>query len=165
MTVDDLVESAAPPDFVKLYRVEHNAMVRLARLFVGSVAVAEELVHDAFISVYQRLDQLDQPGAYLRQIVVNNCRGWLRRASVGDRKVSFLAAQAPDDAHVTLDPEYDEIWQALKELNETQRTALVLRFYLDLKVTEIAEAMGVRPGTVKSAVHRGLATLRRELEA
>jgi RNA polymerase sigma-70 factor (ECF subfamily) len=55
------------------------------------------------------------------------------------------------------------LWQALQQLPVRQRTALVLRFYLDLPETEVARLLGVPPGTVKSWVHRGLARLRQRL--
>ena len=57
----------------------------------------------------------------------------------------------------------DETWQALGTLPEHQRTALVLRFYLDLKVDEIATVLGIPAGTVKSQIHRGLAALSGEV--
>ncbi len=164
MMVGELVKPAATAEFADLYRREHQSMVRLARLIVGSMALAEELVHDAFIVVFQRHHRLDNPGAYLRQVVVNNCRSSLRRSTTGRRKVSELADGTPGDAFVSLPPELDETWQSLHVLNIKQRTALVLRFYLDLPVKEIAEIMGVREGTVKSTIHRGLTSLRQELE-
>ncbi len=165
MMVENVVDLSAPAEFVQLYRDEFAAMVRLARLIVRSPELAEELVHDAFVSVYGRFDQLDRPGAYLRQVVVNNCRGSLRRSSVGQRKLLDVSATSRPDDDITLPPEYDETWQALRLLNETQRTALVLRFYLDLPIGEIAETMGIPTGTVKSVIHRGIASLRKELES
>ncbi len=135
-------------------------MVRLARLIVGSTAVAEELVHDAFVALLRR-DKVESPGAYLRQAVVNNCRSHARRRSLGRVKVAELVASTPADP--VLPPELDETWNALRLVSTKQRVALVLRFYADLKVDDIAEAMGERPGTVKSLLHRGLTTLRKEL--
>ncbi len=56
------------------------------------------------------------------------------------------------------------MWTELQQLNTKQRTALVLRNYQDLPVKEIAVIMGVRPGTVKSLIHRGIANLRRTVQ-
>ncbi len=61
------------------------------------------------------------------------------------------------------EPELDETWAIVRRLPPRYRTALALRFYEDLSEREIAEMMGVRPGTVKSLIHRGLARLRKEL--
>src|SRR5215470_1874637 len=62
-----------------LYEREREPMVRLAVLLVGSLAVAEEVVQDAFVVVSQRWNELDNPGGYLRTTVVNACRMQLRR--------------------------------------------------------------------------------------
>jgi RNA polymerase sigma factor (sigma-70 family) len=65
---------------------------------------------------------------------------------------------------VTLPPEIDEMWGALTRLPAKRRVALVLRYYEDLPIVEIAELMQVRPGTVKSLIHRGLASLKEQLK-
>jgi hypothetical protein len=62
-----------------LYRQEYAPMVRLAHLITGSNEVAEDVVQDAFVRMYRNWDRADQPGAYLRTIVVNGCRTWHRR--------------------------------------------------------------------------------------
>ncbi len=144
-----------------LYKREHGSMVRLACLIVGSQAVAEEVVHDAFVSVLERRATIADPGAYLRRVVINNCHGNTRRSLVGRRKMSRLAVL--EGTTEELPPEVGEAWSALEAVTPKQRHALVLRFYADLPIDDIADLMGERPGTVKSLVHRGLRTLRREL--
>ena len=57
----------------------------------------------------------------------------------------------------------DELWDALATLPDRQRTAIVARYYLDLPDTDIADLLGCRPATVRTAIHRGLATLRPEV--
>jgi len=141
-----------------LYRDRFAAMVRLAHLITGSNAVAPDLVQDAFLKISSRLDQIDQPSAYLRTTVVNECRGWMRRQAV-ERK-----HQPAEDEPRSLPPDVDEMWLALTRLSERQRAALVLRFYQDLSLDEIARTLGCRPGTAKSLVHRGLASLKEVLE-
>ena len=55
------------------------------------------------------------------------------------------------------------MWAAVRRLPPRQRAALALRFYEDLPLADIADVLGCRVGTVKSNLHRGLATLRKEL--
>lgn len=141
-----------------LYDAEHAGMVRLAHLLTGSAATAEDVVHEAFLRVFERLDGLEEAGAYLRKVVVNLCRDHHRRREVADR---WLRHQGPPPA--ALPPELDETWHALGSLPEHQRTALVLRFYLDLKVEDVAAVLDVPAGTVKSQIHRGLAALSGEV--
>jgi RNA polymerase sigma factor (sigma-70 family) len=142
--------------FAILYRDSFDRMWRLAFLIVGDRHVAEEVVQDAFARVLERWPSLDQPAAYLRTTVVNRSRDVLRRRMLLDR-LALLARRADEDAMP------DPLWDALAHLPANQRTALVLRFYEDLPVREVAELMRVREGTVKSLVHRGLARLRQEI--
>ncbi len=65
-----------------LYRAEYNGMVRLAYTLVGNNAEAEEIVQDSFVEISHRLDEVHQPGAYLRTVVVSRCRSVLRRRRV-----------------------------------------------------------------------------------
>lgn len=142
-----------------LYQEEREGMVRLARLLTGSVVIAEDVVQDAFVQLYDRgLGAVDQPGAYLRRTVVNLCRSHHRRKGVETR---WRARQPPPQ--VELPPELDEMRRALSTLADRQREALVLRFYLDLKVEDVAALLDRPAGTVKSDIHRGLAALTEEI--
>ena len=94
---------------------------------------------------------------------MNRHRSLLRRAVVEAR---HLLASRPQERH---EPDFSGddliLWQALRRLPARQRTAIVLRYYLDLSETEVARQLGVPAGTVKSLVHRGLARLRARLGA
>lgn len=142
--------------FVALYRERYDAMVRLAYLLTGSLAIAEELVQDAFVSVHRSWERAENPRAYLRTAVVNACRSWGRR-----RSLELLRKPAPPDP-VTLVA--DELWDVLQTLPPRQRAAIVLRFYEDLPDDEIAALLGCRVATVRTAVFRGLEKLRKEVE-
>ena len=131
-------------------------MVRLARGLVDVIESAEEIVQDAFAKVFERWDRLGSPGGYLRTAVVNGARSELRKREVRRRIGLVQPPQTPAE------PDY--LTDALKSLAPKRRTALVLRFYAGLSEREIAETMGVRPGTVKSLVSRGLTELREVIE-
>ncbi|WP_419925712.1 SigE family RNA polymerase sigma factor [Candidatus Poriferisocius sp.] len=143
--------------FDGLYRDEYEPMVRLARGLVDGLEIAEEVVQDAFAKVYERWSRLDQPGGYLRTAVVNGARSELRKREVR-RRVGLRPMYQPSPG------ERDYLLDALNRLSPRQKTALVLRFYEGMTEKEIARAMGVRPGTVKSATSRGLAELRKVIE-
>jgi len=143
-----------------LYCSERLAMVRLAHLLTGSQATAEDVVQDAFVRLGPVLDTVDNAGAYLRRTVVNLCTSHHRRHGVEQR---WLARQPPPDRQLDLPPELDETWRLLARLSDRQRHALVLRFYLDLRVEDIADLLGAPVGTIKSALHRGLAALSTEV--
>ena len=140
-----------------LYRQEYAPMVRLAHLITGSNEVAEDVVQDAFVRMYRNWERADQPGAYLRTIVVNGCRSWHRRRRMERERL-------PQPGPAGVDAEVHELLDALAHLGVRQRTALVLRFYLDMSEADVAQVLGCRPGTVKSLVHRGLRQLKEVIE-
>jgi RNA polymerase sigma-70 factor (sigma-E family) len=155
---DAVVTLEAPGTLAALYRAQHAPMVRLAHLLTGSNAAAEELVHDAFIRLHGRFDEIDNPAGYLRTTVVNGCRSWHRRRLL-ERRHATVADPPP-----VLPPDVDETWRALAALPVRRRAAIVLRYYEDLPDEEIARLLDCRPATVRSLVHRGLATLKEALE-
>ena len=144
--------------FTAVYRSEQPAMVRVAYQIVGSNAEAEDLVHDAFLELHRKWPSVDNPGGYLRTAVVNRCISHMRRRRLEWTKIE--PRPTPVQA-----PALDEMWQALKVTTPRQRAALVLRYYDDLTIDQIADVMQTRPGTVKSLIHRGLKRLERELQS
>src|SRR5262245_57053827 len=128
----------------ELFRSRWGPSVRLATVLISDRAVAEELVQEAFLELLRRWDGVDNPEGYLRTVVVNRCRNHQRRLGVGRR-------HTPPPPPLTVDaPELDGMWHALAGLPPRRRNALVLRFYEDLPIDEIARLMDCRPGTVSS---------------
>ena len=150
------VAAPAVATFDDLFAERYQQMVRLATLLVGNEAVGEELVQDAFVRVHRKWSTVEHPAAYLRMAVVNACRNNRRRARL---ERALTRTDTP-----TVAPPQDPLVDAIATLNERQRVAIVLRYYEDLPEAEIADALGCRPGTVKSLLHRGLAQLREVIE-
>lgn len=148
---------ASTDTFEDLYRATCPDMIRLAYLITGSLHIAEEVTHDSYIAIHQRWDSIDNPRAYLRRTVVNRCRSHLRRLQT--RRNAPTEPPPP-----SLPVDIDETWQLIQHLPTRRRTALVLRYYLDLPIAEIADLMRTRPGTVKSLLHRGRESLRKQLQ-
>ena len=153
--VHDPSPGVPTPDLVALYQRQREAMVRLARLFTGSDAVAEEVVQDAFLRMHQLQKRPDNVDAYLRTTVANLSRNHLRRGRPPRADWSR--------EKVVLGPEIDETLEALRRLPFRQRAVLTLRYYEDLSEADIARVLHCRLGTVKSSLHRGLSKLREEL--
>lgn len=143
-------------DLVGVYRDRYGNLVRLAYLLTGHTAVAEEIVQDAFVATHRGHDQPRDPYPYVRRAVVNRCRSWGRRYKV-ERAHN---PRPPDPAELAA----DEMWDALATLTDRQRTAIVLRFYEDMPDDRIAEILDCRQATVRSAIHRGLQSLRRVID-
>jgi len=152
-----------------LYAAHYRSLVRLAALLLRDPGAAEEIVQDAFVAMHgawRRLSDPDRALAYLRRSVVNRSRSALRRRSVVERHAPGPppdAASAEHGAMATL--ERSAVLNALRLLPQRQREVLVLRYYADLSEAEIADAIGISRGTVKSHASRGMAALRTTLEA
>lgn len=142
--------------FEDVYQHQWLPLVRLATLTTGSLATAEEIVQEAFVSLYRRWDAIDHPGAYVRIAVIHGCTDWVRRRQVERRHLQSRVSNAGLDAPEMLD-------DVLGRLSPRQRAAVVLRFYEDWSEASIAEALRCRTGTVKSILHRSMQQLRKEL--
>jgi RNA polymerase sigma-70 factor (sigma-E family) len=160
---DDRQTVTGPVDFDAFVRAHHVGLVKYAVLLCGSRAQAEDIVHDVLTRVYPRWgDLVARPGsvlAYVRRAVTNEHVSWRRRWST--RTTVLVDDLTQFDAPAPARPAGDDLlWRSLRRLPARQRAALVLRFYEDLDDDEIAAVLACRPGTVRSLVSRGLATLR-----
>jgi RNA polymerase sigma-70 factor (sigma-E family) len=148
----------------QLYAEHYRPLVRLAALLVRDTATAEDVVQDAFIAMrggWQRLGDADRALAYLRQAVVNRSRSVLRHRIVGG---GSLQQVPPDPPGAEQGPpgllDQSAVRAALHNLPDRQREAIMLRYYSGLSEQEIAAAMRISRGAVKSHTARGLAALR-----
>ncbi len=155
---------------VVLYREHYDSLVRLASLLVDDVGSAEEVVQDAFVAFARgkRPDDPTKSAAYLRSATLNGARSVLRKRGVRRRHLRSVGPvpTAPGaDVAVQSAAESAQMLAALRELPERQRDVLILRYYTGLSEAEIAEALGIAAGSVKSHAHRGLRRLEKLLEA
>jgi RNA polymerase sigma-70 factor (sigma-E family) len=158
--------STADAAFDQLYRAQWHNMVRVALLLVGDLESAKDCAQDAFIGIYRKpLRNADAQVGYLHKSVVNAARSMLRRR--GTVRKHLRSAESPlvegADHPVIVGAEHAALMAALRQLPQRQREVLVLRYWSELSETQIAAALGIRPGTVKSAASRALAALETKL--
>jgi RNA polymerase sigma-70 factor (sigma-E family) len=151
----------------ELYAAHRLSLVRLAVLLVDDTAAAEDVVHDVFAGLLKARSLRDPDAAlgYLRRAVVNRSRSALRRRRTA-RAYSpphDVGPPQPDDLAV-LSEEHRAVLAALATLPERQREVVVLRYWSGLSEAEIADAMGISRGTVKSTASRALAALEQRME-
>jgi RNA polymerase sigma factor (sigma-70 family) len=161
---------SAERDYQALFHGQFAAMARLAAMLGADDP--EDVAQEAFVRLHRRTRTLRDPGAavgYLRATVVNLTRSRLRHLAVVRRHADTAprppALVASAEQAVLTRESHHELVVALAGLSRRHREALVLRYWLDLSEAEMAEAMGVSRGTVKSHVSRGLDALAAELEA
>jgi RNA polymerase sigma factor (sigma-70 family) len=157
-------------DVAVIFRQYHADLVRLALLLVGDRGSAEDVVQDVFTRLCARGRGLEQDSAlaYVRTAVVNGCRSVLRRRALARRVAVTRAAlghdtqESAEDAAI-LAEDRRRVLAALAALPGRRREVLVLRFYLNLPVAEVAAMLGISRGSVRSAAARGLKALGRRL--
>ena len=168
MTVDEAVTWDADEAITQIYAAHYRSLVRLAALLLRDVGASEEVVQDSFIAMHgawRRLRDPDRALAYLRQSVVNRSRSVLRHRTVELRHAPAPMPDAASAEHGAMGSlEHQEVIVALRRLPERQREVLVLRYYADLSEADIADAIGISRGAVKSHASRGMAALRTTLE-
>ena len=145
--------------FDGVYRSEYARMLRLAYLSIGSRAIAEEIVHDAFVRLHTHFDTVENPGGFVRTAVVRLCSTWHTRHRMERDRLALVAS-----VDRLADPEIDETWDALARLRPERRVVVALRYYEDMTHDEIARVLGVPTATVRTRLWRALRDLRKELE-
>lgn len=152
--------------FGEYVRTRSRALLRAAHAMTGNQSDAEDLVQATLIRAYQSWDRISDPAAldtYVRRVMVNtHISGW-RRRRLDEYPTDELPDSPEDDATGDADLR-DVVQRAIDRLPRQMRAAVMLRFYDDMTEPEVAAALGVSVGTVKSTVARAVAKLRRDAE-
>jgi len=159
---------AADEAITAAYHNHYAMLVRTAAMLVGDTATAEDVVQESFIAMHRawwRLRDTSRVLPYLHRSVINKSRSVLRRRAVADR---YLRPRIPDlpsaEESALAGAQRSSVLEALRALPPRQREVVILRFYADLSEAEIAEALGISRGAVKSHTARAKGSLRTVLE-
>jgi RNA polymerase sigma-70 factor (ECF subfamily) len=170
MTEEGLVRPALSVDraemFTQLAERHLDSSYRLASLIVGDLVEAEDATHDALVRAWRSWPSLRDPSrfeAWFQRILVNACHDRLRGRRRYSQKVSVQEPLVADATGTTA--EREALLAALRTLSVQHRTVVVLRYYEDLSVEEIADRVRAPAGTVKSRLHHGLRALRAAYDA
>ena len=155
-----------PVPFDGWVEVRGPALLRLAYTLTGNTADAEDIVQEALARAlprWARISRVDNVDAYVRRMVVNAHTSWWRRFRRKESPVGRAAGFLRRRSRGAGFDDRRRVWLACQALPESQRTAIVLRYYEQLEYAEIAELTGIREGSVRARVSRGLAALRQSL--
>ena len=174
----ELIERARQGDvasYEELVRRYQDSAARVAYVVGGSPSEAEDAVQEAFVKAYRALPRfrLEAPfKPWFMRIVANEARN--RRRSAGRRvrlalrvaedRPSGDAAPSPEAAILERE-ERETLLEAVNGLKERDRMVITYRYFLDMSEREMAEALGVPQGTIKSRLARAMGRLRQRLEA
>lgn len=135
-------------------------LLRTAYLLTHDWALGEDLLQTSLVKAWSAWKRIDaDPEPYVRRILVNTYSSWWRRRWRSEQPAGELPERLASDQHAAIDAR-DEVWRALGRLPRRQRAVIVLRYFEDLPEAEIADLLGVTPGTVKSQAAKALAKLR-----
>jgi RNA polymerase sigma-70 factor (ECF subfamily) len=168
----DLVQAAQRGDqeaFAILARSHGDRLYAIAQRILRDSSLAEDALQQALVTAWRELPALrdaDRFAAWINRLLVHECYSEARkrsRVSVSIRVLPAHGAVAPDDIHSIVDRE--ELERGFRRLPAEQRALLVLKHYLGLEPTEIAETLGIPAGTVRSRLHYAHRAMRAALEA
>ena len=159
----------------QLVRQHETGVFRLALSVVGDAAEANEITQETFISALRSLRSYEERKsfkAWLYTIALNHARNHLRKRKIRERLKAATSSLFRVDQQKRIQPEEKviqneedaTIWTELNNLDERHRIVLVLRYFHELSVAEIAEALGLPEGTVHSRLHTARERLRLALD-
>jgi RNA polymerase sigma-70 factor (ECF subfamily) len=170
----DLVVRAKEGDldaYSQLVRLAHPRLFNVAKLILRDTDRAQDAVQDAMLLAWRHVRSLRDPDAWdawLRRLTVNACY----KVAKSEKRQSLV------DVHATSDPasgrapdataavaERDWVMHELDLLDIDRRAVIVLHYYLDLSMPEVAEILDIPIGTAASRLHRGLEAMRASMRA
>lgn len=137
--------------FEQFYQAEHTRVLAVCLALAGTRGTAEDLAQEAFLRTYLRwetVEQMENPGAYLRRIAINLATSRRRRLAAEARAVLRFTARHSTDSEDHWDPGW--FWPAVRRLPPKQAQAVALRYADDLSTADIAAVMGCAEGTVRA---------------
>jgi len=155
-----LAAAAAAFTFEEFFAAENEPLYRRMCFVTGNAQEAEEIMQDAFLSLWERWDHvssLEDPTGYLYRTAMNVFRKRYRRATLAIRRA--ITSAPPADPFDGIDEQQD-LLRALAGLTSRQRAALVLLDVVDMTSEEAGRALGVTPGTVRGLATRARAAIR-----
>lgn len=161
-----------PKDIERLYDDQAQAMFGFLAYRTGDRTLAEDLLSDVFERALRARRRFDArkgtEKAWLYAIALNCLRDHIRRSEAErrahEREVSHLSSQPDADRELELFDDREIVAQAMRKLTPDERDAVALRYGADLRVADIARAIGVPVTTVEGRLTRALRKLRAELE-
>jgi RNA polymerase sigma factor (sigma-70 family) len=146
-------------DLFGMCQQEHPRLVGMLGLYCGDHDVAEDLAQEALIRLcrdWSRVRKLHAPERWLHRVAINLAHSHYRRKAIERKALSLLGSRRRQESELQRDVESLEL---LKNLPHRQKAALLLHYYLDMTVPEVAQVMEIPDCTAKTLIHRGTRAL------
>lgn len=154
---------SAEVEFTEFYQISYRRLAAQVYVYAGDAAEAEDSVQEAYLRAWRQwsvVSRYDDPVAWVRRVAMNLATSRLRRLVTAAR---VLGRQRPPDPVAALGPDHVALVAALRTLTHRQRQAIVLHYFADMAVAEIAAELSTPRGTVLSWLSRGRARLAEHL--
>ncbi|MDP2624028.1 MAG: sigma-70 family RNA polymerase sigma factor [Actinomycetota bacterium] len=147
-----VVEGREP--FERFYGREYRRVLALAHVLTGNRSLAEELTQEAFLEAYRQWHRLANPEWWVRSVVSNHARSWLRRryaevralTRLGPRREAGISEMPADTAH---------FWDQVRGLPRRQAQVIALVYLDDRPLREVAQILGCTESTARVHLARG----------
>jgi RNA polymerase sigma-70 factor (sigma-E family) len=157
--------SAEATGFAEFVVSRERALQRTAWLLTGDWALAQDLVQTALVRSWPRWERIrrrENPEIYVRKVMVNTWLTWTRRKWRGEQAFAYVPDDVAPGDLATETAIRVAVKQALKRLTQRQRAVLVMRVFDDMSEADVARALSLAVGTVKSTTAQALARLRQD---
>lgn len=154
---------SAPLELAAFCRSEYPKLAGMLALYSGDRDLAQDLAQETLMRVIQnwkKVSKLPAPSVWTRRVAINIANSWFRRVAAKRRATQRLEERSRSNHHDPDNASLIAVREAVAGLPHRQKTALVLRFYEDLPVAEVAQVMGCEQGTVWALTNQAIAALR-----
>lgn len=142
-----------------------TSMLRMCTMYLGDVHLAQDAVQDSFVKIYRAFKPIEEKTAekaWVMRITVNVCKDYLR--SSWKRRVNLVEEYPELPAEQSPSREEGRLIQEIRTLKPKYREVILLHYYQQLKVNEIAEVLGAPQSTVSIRLRRAREALKKQLE-
>ena len=144
--------------FDSFYRREQPQMVALALALTGQADVARDLAQETMVKAFAAwgaVSAMDRPGAWARRVTINACSSWHRHRGRESRAIARLRPETTE----LPETEGERFWRAVRSLPAKEREVVTLYYFDDMSVSDVATALQIPEGSVKSALASARARL------
>jgi RNA polymerase sigma-70 factor (sigma-E family) len=142
---------------------EYPKLAGMLALYCGDRDLAQDLAQETIVRVIQNWKKVSQhpaPSTWSHRVAINTANSWFRRAAARRRATQRLEGRSHSRHHDPDNASAMAVRSAIASLPDRQRTVVVLRYYADLPVGEVAQVMGCEQGTVWALTNQAITSLR-----
>jgi RNA polymerase sigma-70 factor (ECF subfamily) len=153
--------------FGQLVQIYQNQILYLVYDFIGDYEQAQDIAQDIFVKTYKSIKSFEGRssfGTWLKRIAINSCNDVLRKKKRMPENVRIKTSLAVSESPANQEENREIIDRAFASLSPNQYSAMVLRYFQDEEISEIAKIMLINENTVRIHIHRAMLKLRKMLK-